>query len=353
MTRLADLTNLDCIGVPVWQSVRPWSRALSVHQGKGLTRETARLGAVMEAIECHHAETWRAGYRGPRSVASWSALPPRHRAALADDFAQMRGGFAGDRAVEWVSVEPIDGDAWFYVPARFVSLDCTDRNDTDIAMSSTGQAAHFSMEKATLAGLLELIERDATAEWLARAPLGRIVCEIDKTSIPIPEFASIAARLADRRIGCRVYCLPTVIPVPTYAVELASIGPFELPHQRTWGSACALTAESALLAALLEALQSRCTEIAGSRDTTPLNDERIYAGQLIGTLSFPRAPGMRGRRFSASSAGPCDLTGVITAVRSAGYRVGRLRLSPEHSDAVTVKAFVPGFAHEARRRRAA
>ena len=51
VSRVADLTFLDVLNLPVCQAVRPWSRALSVHQGKGLTRRDACLGALMEAVE--------------------------------------------------------------------------------------------------------------------------------------------------------------------------------------------------------------------------------------------------------------------------------------------------------------
>ena len=43
VTRLADVTDLDRLGVPVFQAVRPWGLSLSVHQGKGLTSESAQM----------------------------------------------------------------------------------------------------------------------------------------------------------------------------------------------------------------------------------------------------------------------------------------------------------------------
>src|SRR5262245_22815534 len=56
ITRIADVTGLDTIGIPVCVAVRPNSRSLSVSQGKGLTLEQARVSAAMESIETHHAE---------------------------------------------------------------------------------------------------------------------------------------------------------------------------------------------------------------------------------------------------------------------------------------------------------
>src|SRR5215470_14988881 len=56
ITRLADVTGLDWIGLPVYQAIRPNSRNISVSQGKGLTRDQAKVSALMESLESFHAE---------------------------------------------------------------------------------------------------------------------------------------------------------------------------------------------------------------------------------------------------------------------------------------------------------
>ena len=56
ITRIANVTGLDRIGIPVVMACRPNARSLAVSQGKGLTLEAAKASAVMEAIELHHAE---------------------------------------------------------------------------------------------------------------------------------------------------------------------------------------------------------------------------------------------------------------------------------------------------------
>ncbi|MEV6575650.1 hypothetical protein [Streptomyces sp. NPDC051577] len=43
VTRVADLTGLDCIGLPVWTAIRPASLTLSTSQGKGATALLAML----------------------------------------------------------------------------------------------------------------------------------------------------------------------------------------------------------------------------------------------------------------------------------------------------------------------
>ena len=57
ITRIANVTGLDRIGIPVVMVSRPNSRSLSLSQGKGLDLAAAKASGVMEAIEAYHAET--------------------------------------------------------------------------------------------------------------------------------------------------------------------------------------------------------------------------------------------------------------------------------------------------------
>lgn len=56
ITRLANVTGLDCIGIPVYVAVRPNSRALATAQGKGIDVDAAKASALMESIESWHGE---------------------------------------------------------------------------------------------------------------------------------------------------------------------------------------------------------------------------------------------------------------------------------------------------------
>ena len=58
ITRVADITNLDRIGIPVFSSIRPTAEAgaISVYNGKGATPIEAEVSAMMEGIERYSAE---------------------------------------------------------------------------------------------------------------------------------------------------------------------------------------------------------------------------------------------------------------------------------------------------------
>src|SRR6476646_3432452 len=75
ITRVANITGLDCIGIPVVMVCRPNLRSLAVSQGKGLDLEAARASGVMESIEFYHAERVQL----PLVLASVSEMRQQHR----------------------------------------------------------------------------------------------------------------------------------------------------------------------------------------------------------------------------------------------------------------------------------
>src|SRR4051812_8700232 len=56
ITRVATITGLDVIGIPVVAVTCPNSRSIAVAQGKGLSLAAAKVSGLMEAIENFHAE---------------------------------------------------------------------------------------------------------------------------------------------------------------------------------------------------------------------------------------------------------------------------------------------------------
>ena len=58
ITRVADITSLDRIGIPVFSCIRPTAMdgAITVYNGKGATVEESRISAIMEGIERYSSE---------------------------------------------------------------------------------------------------------------------------------------------------------------------------------------------------------------------------------------------------------------------------------------------------------
>src|SRR5690348_13815978 len=101
ITRVADITGLDRLGVSVFAAVRPMSRNLAVSQGKGLTPAAARASALMEALELWHAETHHLPTRIDTTDGLFQAGEP-----VADVAALVRcpcNEYAPDRPMRWTT----------------------------------------------------------------------------------------------------------------------------------------------------------------------------------------------------------------------------------------------------------
>jgi ribosomal protein S12 methylthiotransferase accessory factor len=125
ITRVAVLTGLDTIGIPVAAAIRPNSRSIAQHQGKGATLAAAKASAVMEAVETHHAESITLPLRlaafdelGPAAAAS-----PRHL-PLAPAGAALGDAVTAERVL-WVEARDLMTATPLWVPFELVSTDFT------------------------------------------------------------------------------------------------------------------------------------------------------------------------------------------------------------------------------------
>ena len=76
---MADITNLDRIGIPVFSSIRPMAEkgAISVYNGKGATPTEARVSAMMEGLERYSGEVRDRQLTMAGLLPSDGALDPR------------------------------------------------------------------------------------------------------------------------------------------------------------------------------------------------------------------------------------------------------------------------------------
>ena len=350
VTRLADITRLDRAGVPVFHAVRPRSRALSLHQGKGLTVEEAQLGALMEAVESATAEA----FPGSGRVCSRDELPPTERLGIMADFCRDRGAVVADgEPVAWTEAERLTDGRKVQAPLACVSLDYTVAWDRRLDRTSTGLAARFDFEGAVVKGLLEVLERDAAAAW-RRLPLPeRAGCAVDALSVPYPWFQEIAERLRAAAIRLSLYRLATVVGLPAVYAELFDPAAAPAASTRVGGWACGETPEAALRGAVLEALQCRLTLIAGARD------DILYAepGLLRAGEACPLPPGMTPLTWARLEDAQTELAGLTSrgiAERLAeqGYPdAAAVRLSAPGDPVCVVKVFAPGLGANLRTRR--
>jgi len=270
ITRVGDITDLDVIGVPVWFAVRPNSRGLSVAQGKGLTVRQARLSAVMEAIEGAVAEDVQ---RHVKHHGSWRQLRERGMPLVSfDTLARVDcNAFDPERERAWVSGYSVRTGEEVLAPYELIGMDFRADFPWDrqaFHMGSQGLAAGFDFDRTVLHALLELVENDACftvdAFETRRLALRPFLAQ-PKANRPLDE---LLVRLAGLGIKPRLFDLTGANGVPVVMASLQrSIVAMDGPGERAAGGvACRLDPDEAALAALLEAIQSRLTDISGARD---------------------------------------------------------------------------------------
>ncbi|MEZ5797856.1 MAG: YcaO-like family protein [Paracoccaceae bacterium] len=266
ITRLGDLTGLDVIGLPVWTAVRPQAWSLAQCQGKGLSPAQAQVSALMEAAETALAEQAGRHVVARGSVQDMLAAGenPLDLGACGKCQApqRMRGQSLG-----WLRGYGLATRCPALVPLPLVSLDFRLHNRPELQgfqLSSTGLAAHPDRTAAHLHGLLEQIETDALA--LARAWPG-IQAAAPEPDLPRddPDLGAVFDRLAAAGMVANLRDLTSDLGVPVVLCWLTETGPRKRQHPSA-GIACRPTLAAAARDAMLEAVQSRLTDISAARE---------------------------------------------------------------------------------------
>jgi YcaO-like protein with predicted kinase domain len=267
ITRVADITGLDTIGLPVAVAVRPGSRSNITFQGKGMEREAAKVSAVMEAIETFYAERmdgpvlWASAlemHEAGRSLIPWERLTAREGTCLS---AQTRllwfeGRQLAHGTACWLPFECVHTN--FTLPAPAGSGHCV--------ASTNGLASGNDRREALVHGLCEVIERDAQILF-SQDPQSLDSRRLDLASVDDPDAAEVIAQIADRGFVVAVWDITSDIGIASFKCHIMErqSGPGLMPLPAE-GHGCHPDRGIALLRAVLEAVQSRATIIAGSRD---------------------------------------------------------------------------------------
>jgi YcaO-like protein with predicted kinase domain len=259
ITRLAELTGLDTLGIPVYSAVRPMGRSLSTQQGKGLTPLAAKVSALMESLE-----TWSAEHVAlPVTRGSYRALARTRAVIDVRRLARPRGRLDLDARWRWVEGRDLTRDMPVLVPLEAVTLDTVFARPPVFDVSSNGLASGNVLVEAILHGLCEVLERDAEAAWRRASGDRRLVLDSihDRACLElIARITTAGARVVLWDLGARE------LPVVGCAI-------LEDPREPSWrqlgfyqGFGAHLVPEIAIARALTEAAQTRLTYIAGARD---------------------------------------------------------------------------------------
>lgn len=277
VTRVANLTGLDRLGVPVYAAYRPNSRSLSVSQGKGSSHDAAKTSAAMESIEAWHAET----IQQPLKLCSYNELFLNASCIEIARLPQVKDStFDANKRILWIEATDLFTRETKWVPYEAVHCDYRlplPEGHGCFVSTSNGLSSGNNYHEALIHGLCEVIERDALTVWSFRPPEQQKADKIALETITDRRVRTILDRFINARIDVGIWDITSDIRIPAF---LCRILPRQEPDivgiRPASGMGCHLSRDIALLRAVTEAAQSRLTFISGARDDMSRADYRKY-----------------------------------------------------------------------------
>jgi ribosomal protein S12 methylthiotransferase accessory factor len=270
ITRIANVTGLDTLGIPVVMVSRPNSRSISVAQGKGPTLAAAKASGVMESIESYHAEHITL----PLKLASYEELRYSHRCVDVERLPRLRtSGYTPFRQMLWIEGLDLMSGKPAWVPFEMVSLNFAaplPAGPGCFQAGSNGLASGNHILEAIVHAVAELIERDAATLWHLLDEAAQDRARLDLATVDDPVCRELLAKLQRGGVCVGVWELTSDIGVPTFQCRIISEeGPPGDVRRPGLGAGCHPSRAVALSRALTEAAQSRLTFISGARDDIP------------------------------------------------------------------------------------
>lgn len=278
ITRVADITKLDRLNIPVFSCIRPGAAdgAISVYNGKGVTPAAARVSAIMEGLERYSAELQNNDEiitgKYPVLAEEFEILDPAELI--------LPEAIDPDAVIPWTAGYEItfadDGDTLLLsellVPAAAVFHPLPSHYYSIFRTGTNGIASGNTLEEAAFHALCEVIERDAWSLSEAEKTGGKMIIDIDDADISnlINSFKEAGVEVLLRDITSDIG-LSTIVAVSD-DVSLKD------PTLLCLGMGTHSSPKIAALRALTEVAQSRATQIHGAREDATIADVRKQIG---------------------------------------------------------------------------
>ncbi len=265
ITRVANVTGLDTIGIPTVLVTRPASRSLSVSQGKGLDLAAAKVSGIMESIEHYCAERPEL----PLQLSSYAELS--QRAAVIDVTRLPRTPNWSPRAPTlWCEAREVHAQSECYVPFEMVHVNLTlplPVGSGLFPLGSNGLASGNTLDEAVAHGAFELIERDAVSLFYQMPPEQQSARRLNLATVDDDACASLIEQYRRADVAVAVWDVTSDVGIAAFycAIVEAKFDAFRRVG-KAYGFGCHDDRAVALCRALTEAAQSRLTRITGSRD---------------------------------------------------------------------------------------
>ncbi len=343
ITRVADITGLDRIGIPVFTTIRPSAAegAITVYTGKGHVTEEAKISAIMEGIERFSGEpgsidTVKGSYNS--LLATYEVLDP-----FALNLPRFRR-YSHDEILEWVRGYSLTNDREVLVPAEAVFHPYRRENQL-FRTNTNGLAVGNVIEEAILHGLLEVVERDAWSLFEMGVTKGR---ELKIENCNLAE--GLIKKFRDASVELYIKDITSDVGIPTIAVAMDDEITKD-PALLSLGVGAHLIPEIALVRALTESAQSRLTTIHGTREDT-------YKADFARKIGYVRMKRLNRRWFERYGESVCisevesfesddllhDINHILKKLKGAGLNEAIVvDLTRGEVNVPAVRVIVPGL----------
>jgi YcaO-like protein with predicted kinase domain len=350
ITRVANVTGLDDVGVPVVTVTRPNSRSLAVAQGKGLDLTAAKASALMESIEAYHAETITL----PLRYCSLEEIRYTHRVADVSLLPWVStSSFHPNKRLLWCEGHDLLQDDMVFVPYELVHSDCTwplPAGSGCFAGSSNGLASGNHRLEAVSHAICEVVERDATTLWRLRRPDDQLARRVDLATVDDPGCVRVMELFRRAGLESAVWETTTDVGIASFlCLIFSAVDDASRPLPPAAGAGCHPSRGIALLRALTEAAQTRLVQISGSRDDIgrDMYGGLRYAANLDALrreLGRPTPRSFQDAPHWDSDTLDGDVEWEIERLRAAGMqRAVAIDLSKEAFGLPVVRVVIPGL----------
>ena len=327
ITRVANVTGLDSVGIPVVMVCRPNSRSVAVSQGKGIDLASARASGLMEAAELYHAETMTL----PLRLCTYEELRYQYNVVAVDELPRAsESRFHPNLRLLWCQGRDLLSGENILVPYEMVHTNYTTPFPDGhgcFPASSNGLASGNAAVEAISHGICEVIERDATTLWNLRDDKELDQSRLDLTSVEDPICQELLGKFERAGLSVSVWDITSDIGIAAFVCFIVPRNDNAMWHcSVAVGYGCHPARQIAFLRALTEAAQVRLTIISGLRDDLRrdsyeqlLDPDKITAvRQRISSSTAARrfhdVPDYNGETFEQ------DVEWELECIKSAGIR---------------------------------
>lgn len=301
VTRVADITGLDRLGIPVHNAIVPRSNdVLSVYNGKGTTELQSRVGAIMEAAERYAASR----PRPPAAVGSVRELSRTRRVLDLDRInIEPLPGFTEETPISWLEGFDLLHERSVLVPmflAGYYPLGIPETPPFAVT-TTNGLASGNCTEEAICHALCELIERDdwtmadlisyrlsralglgtvdggnaapVVADWLhERFP------NIDLATLP-PTAQHLLTAFERAGLSLKVKSVSAAFGIPSFVAVVAEYVSDTFSHSH-FGLGTHPDADLAVTRCVTEVAQARVVDIHAMREDIAMPDQTVDKAML-------------------------------------------------------------------------